>query len=132
MLNNKQTPHTTGSRTSSTSSPPPPSPSSPHRFHRPESNLLYHYLQLAIAKLYAPLPHLGRLGPSLDSKPLGRVAVIGAGVTGVSSAAHLVSKGFEVVLFDKKQVTGGVWNDVNSFVLCLFFFFFLSLLEFFL
>ncbi|EGG08412.1 uncharacterized protein MELLADRAFT_52200 [Melampsora larici-populina 98AG31] len=45
---------------------------------------------------------------------IGRIAIIGAGITGVASAAHCVANGFEVVLFEKKDRTGGVWNDVNS------------------
>ncbi|KAH9811541.1 hypothetical protein DFH28DRAFT_1084821 [Melampsora americana] len=66
-------------------------------------------IQSLIAIIHSPKPP----GPA-PLKPLGRIAIIGAGVTGVSSAAHCVAHGFEVVMFDKKNVTGGVWNDVNS------------------
>lgn len=38
------------------------------------------------------------------------VAVIGAGISGVSSAAHLLRHGFEVVVFERSSVTGGVWH----------------------
>lgn len=38
------------------------------------------------------------------------VAVIGAGISGVSSAAHLLRHGFEVVLFERSNVAGGVWH----------------------
>ncbi|KAF8907082.1 hypothetical protein CPB84DRAFT_1769451 [Gymnopilus junonius] len=47
-------------------------------------------------------------------KPRGRIAVIGSGVTGVSSAAHAISHGFEVVIFEAKPKLGGIWLDVNS------------------
>ncbi|CAH7688361.1 hypothetical protein BY996DRAFT_4581794 [Phakopsora pachyrhizi] len=42
-----------------------------------------------------------------------RVAVIGAGITGVASAAHLITHGFEVVLFDRRDHLGGIWYGVN-------------------
>lgn len=38
------------------------------------------------------------------------VAVIGAGISGVSSAAHLIRHGFEVVVFERSNVSGGVWH----------------------
>ncbi|KAM0792812.1 hypothetical protein ACM66B_002578 [Microbotryomycetes sp. NB124-2] len=48
------------------------------------------------------------------TKPFGRVAIIGAGLTGISSAAHCVSHGFEVVIYDKDDKIGGIWANVNS------------------
>ncbi|KAI1609154.1 dimethylaniline monooxygenase (N-oxide forming) [Exophiala viscosa] len=39
-----------------------------------------------------------------------RVAVIGAGISGVSSAAHLLRQGLDVVLFERSGVAGGVWH----------------------
>ncbi|KKY34504.1 putative thiol-specific monooxygenase [Diaporthe ampelina] len=42
--------------------------------------------------------------------PIKSVAVIGAGISGVSSAAHLIRHGFEVVVFERSSVTGGVWH----------------------
>ncbi|KAL4780013.1 major facilitator superfamily domain-containing protein [Aspergillus varians] len=38
-----------------------------------------------------------------------RVAVIGAGVSGVVSAAHLVQAGLEVTVFERSHAAGGVW-----------------------
>lgn len=38
------------------------------------------------------------------------VAVIGAGISGVSSAAHLLKHGFQVVVFERSDVAGGVWH----------------------
>ncbi|KAG6355145.1 hypothetical protein INS49_004226 [Diaporthe citri] len=42
--------------------------------------------------------------------PIKSVAVIGAGISGVSSAAHLLRHGFEVVVFERSSVTGGLWH----------------------
>lgn len=42
--------------------------------------------------------------------PIKSVAVIGAGISGVSSAAHLLRHGFKVVVFERSSVTGGVWH----------------------
>lgn len=42
--------------------------------------------------------------------PINSVAVIGAGISGVSSAAHLLKHGFEVVVFERSDVAGGVWH----------------------
>ncbi|GAA5871132.1 hypothetical protein JCM16303_001701 [Sporobolomyces ruberrimus] len=47
-------------------------------------------------------------------KPLGRIAIIGAGLTGISSAAHAVDHGFEVVIFEGEKSVGGVWARENS------------------
>ncbi|KAL2871159.1 major facilitator superfamily domain-containing protein [Aspergillus lucknowensis] len=38
-----------------------------------------------------------------------RVAVIGAGISGVVSAAHLLEAGLEVVVFERSHAAGGVW-----------------------
>jgi hypothetical protein len=72
---------------------------------------LYSLLQWILAKIFSPHPpapnaHLRRP----------KIAVIGAGLTGVSAAAHCVGHGFEVTLFergDDKHV-GGIWADVNT------------------
>jgi cation diffusion facilitator CzcD-associated flavoprotein CzcO len=37
------------------------------------------------------------------------VAVIGAGVSGVSSAIHLRNAGLDVTVFERGDVAGGVW-----------------------
>ncbi|KUI61323.1 Thiol-specific monooxygenase [Cytospora mali] len=42
--------------------------------------------------------------------PIKSVAVIGAGISGVSSAAHLLRHGFDVVVFERSSVAGGVWH----------------------
>lgn len=38
-----------------------------------------------------------------------RVAIIGAGISGVVSAAHLLAAGKEVMVFERSQAAGGVW-----------------------
>jgi len=39
-----------------------------------------------------------------------KVAVIGAGISGVSAAAHLLKQGIETVLFERSDIPGGVWH----------------------
>lgn len=39
-----------------------------------------------------------------------KVAVIGAGISGVSAAAHLIKNGLEPVLFERSSAAGGVWH----------------------
>lgn len=38
-----------------------------------------------------------------------RVAVVGAGISGVVSAAHLLAAGFDVTVFERNKQTGGIW-----------------------
>lgn len=58
-------------------------------------------------KLFSPTPP----GPSTR---LGRpkVAIIGAGITGVTSAAHCIGHGFDVVIFEAgdENSLGGIWS----------------------
>jgi ACS family pantothenate transporter-like MFS transporter len=37
------------------------------------------------------------------------VAVIGAGISGVVTAAHLKTAGLEVTVFERSHAAGGVW-----------------------
>ena len=68
---------------------------------------LYSILQFLLDSLLSPTPppphaHL--------SRP--RIAIIGAGLTGVSSASHCVGHGFDVTIFeagDEKSL-GGIWS----------------------
>ncbi|KAI9761829.1 MAG: hypothetical protein M4579_000769 [Chaenotheca gracillima] len=45
-----------------------------------------------------------------------RIAIIGAGLTGVSSAAHCVGHGFDVTIFEAgdRNCVGGIWSRVNN------------------
>lgn len=44
-----------------------------------------------------------------NNTPAPRVAVIGSGISGITSAAMLKKSGFEVVIFEKSDQIGGVW-----------------------
>ncbi|KAI1185541.1 hypothetical protein F5B17DRAFT_28402 [Nemania serpens] len=71
----------------------------------------YQIFQWLTGIVFAPTPptpssHLGRP----------KIAVIGAGITGVSAAAHCIGHGFDVVLFEAgtKKNLGGIWSNVNT------------------
>lgn len=72
---------------------------------------LFEIFQWIADIVFSPTPP----GPSTQlSRP--KVAVIGAGITGVTSAAHCIGHGFDVVIFeagDKKSL-GGIWSVCNS------------------
>ena len=68
---------------------------------------LFTLMQSVISYLLAskPPPPNARL-----SRP--RIAIIGAGLTGVSSAAHCVGHGFDVTIFEEggREALGGIWS----------------------
>ncbi|KAJ4485662.1 hypothetical protein J3R30DRAFT_3441050 [Lentinula aciculospora] len=73
--------------------------------------LVYQFLQHIIARLLSPNPPL----PNAKlNRP--RIAIIGAGLTGVSSAAHCVGHGFDVKIFEAgdRNRLGGIWARVNN------------------
>jgi|TARA_R110002003_G_scaffold161_5_gene13805 cation diffusion facilitator CzcD-associated flavoprotein CzcO len=41
--------------------------------------------------------------------PSQRVAVIGAGISGIVAAAHLMKEGVEVEVFERSGAAGGIW-----------------------
>jgi heterodisulfide reductase subunit A-like polyferredoxin len=68
---------------------------------------IFELVQWLIGKILSPDPpnpstHLGRP----------KIAIIGAGITGVSSAAHCIGHGFDVVIFEAgdKESLGGIWS----------------------
>ncbi|KAF2225049.1 hypothetical protein BDZ85DRAFT_87803 [Elsinoe ampelina] len=73
--------------------------------------LAFQIWQWFIAKLLAP-------NPPVPGKKLHRprIAVIGAGLTGVASASHCVGHGFETVIFEAgpRENLGGIWSRVNN------------------
>jgi hypothetical protein len=74
-------------------------------------NFVYEILQKLVVYLFSPRPapsSLNRKGP--------RVAIVGAGISGVSAAAHCVGHGCDVVIFEKhpRKNLGGIWSRVNS------------------
>jgi NADPH-dependent glutamate synthase beta subunit-like oxidoreductase len=42
--------------------------------------------------------------------PPKRVAVIGAGISGIVAAAHLSREGINVTVFERSNATGGIWQ----------------------
>ena len=70
---------------------------------------LYSIYQIIIIKLFSPAP------PRINDPLLGpRIAIIGAGLTGVSAASHCVSHGSDVVIFESSEQVGGIWSRVNT------------------
>ena len=72
---------------------------------------LYLVLQAVLTYIFSPVPP----PPTANNPdiPRKRVAVIGAGLTGISSAAHCVGHGFDVQIFEsrpKDQGLGGIWS----------------------
>jgi len=73
---------------------------------------LYLITQAVLQYVFSPVP------PPPDAKSNSnivpkRVAVIGAGLTGVSSAAHSVGHGFDVQIFEsgsRERGLGGIWS----------------------
>ena len=45
-----------------------------------------------------------------NRRKLSSVAVIGAGVSGVSAAIHLKAAGLDVTVFERSAKAGGVWS----------------------
>jgi heterodisulfide reductase subunit A-like polyferredoxin len=54
-----------------------------------------------------------KIGESM-ALPVKRVAVIGAGISGVSATAHLKASGLQVTLFERTGTSGGVWYLLNA------------------
>ena len=68
---------------------------------------LYSILQWILDKLLSPTPP-----PPHATLHRPRIAIVGAGLTGVSSASHCVGHGFDVTIFeagDEKSL-GGIWS----------------------
>ena len=42
---------------------------------------------------------------------INNIAIIGAGVAGLSTARQLIAEGIECTLFERNEVLGGVWSD---------------------
>jgi cation diffusion facilitator CzcD-associated flavoprotein CzcO len=74
-------------------------------------NFLYEVFQKFVIYLFSPPPP-----KSATRANAPRIAVIGAGITGVSAAAHCVGHGCDVVIFEQRsrKNLGGIWSRVNS------------------
>jgi heterodisulfide reductase subunit A-like polyferredoxin len=68
---------------------------------------IYQVIQWVLGKLLAP-------SPPQPGEKLGRpkIAIIGAGLTGVSAASHCVGHGFDVEIFEAgpREHLGGIWS----------------------
>lgn len=70
---------------------------------------IFMVIQYFLSLIFSPTPPT----PQIElSRP--RIAIIGAGLTGVSSASHCVGHGFDVTLFEAgpRQDLGGIWAKV--------------------
>ncbi|KAJ5097914.1 hypothetical protein N7532_004915 [Penicillium argentinense] len=45
----------------------------------------------------------------MNERTIRRVAIIGAGISGVVSAGHLLAAGIDVTVFERSEAAGGVW-----------------------
>ena len=72
---------------------------------------MYLTIQWILDKVFSPEPPAP--GATLQ-RP--KIAVIGAGLTGVSAASHCIGHGFDVTLFESggPERLGGIWTEVNS------------------
>lgn len=52
----------------------------------------------------------GRLSPDRLEGGVTSVAVIGAGISGVTAAAHLLKEGLQVKVFERASIAGGIWH----------------------
>ncbi|KAI0892700.1 FAD/NAD(P)-binding domain-containing protein [Annulohypoxylon nitens] len=72
---------------------------------------LFEVFQWFANKLFSPTPP----GPNTRLRRP-KIAIIGAGITGVTSAAHCIGHGFDVTIFEAgdKNSLGGIWSKVNN------------------
>ncbi|GAM84509.1 hypothetical protein ANO11243_025050 [Dothideomycetidae sp. 11243] len=73
--------------------------------------LAFQLWQYILAKVLAPDPP-----PPGKKLHRPRIAVIGAGLTGVAAASHCVGHGFDTCIFEAgpRENLGGIWSRVNS------------------
>jgi len=71
----------------------------------------FQLLQWLVSKILSPTPPDPK---TILARP--RIAVIGAGITGVTSAAHCIGHGFDVVIFEAggENQVGGICSKVNN------------------
>lgn len=74
-------------------------------------NFLFGILQSILDYLLSPNPP-----PPSQKLHRPRIAIVGAGITGVSSASHCVGHGFDVTIFEAggRKNLGGIWAKVNN------------------
>lgn len=66
--------------------------------------------QFLLAKILAPTPP-----PPGKQLRRPRIAIVGAGLTGVSAASHCIGHGFDVMIFEAggRKALGGIWAASN-------------------
>lgn len=72
------------------------------------------YIPSSLPKSSSPLLETG--GDTTDSNESNpRIAIIGAGVSGVSAAAHITGLGYDCRIFEARgeESIGGIWTNVN-------------------
>ncbi|PSN64725.1 FAD/NAD(P)-binding domain-containing protein [Corynespora cassiicola Philippines] len=71
----------------------------------------YHLLQSLLSTVFSPTPP-----PPRASLSRPKIAIIGAGLTGVSAASHCVGHGFDCRIFEAgpRKNLGGIWSRVNN------------------
>lgn len=72
---------------------------------------IYLLIQYVLDLVLSPTPP-----PPNASLDRPKIAIIGAGLTGVSSASHCVGHGFDVQIFEagNRDTLGGIWAKVNN------------------
>lgn len=86
------------------------------------SNTLQHFINDPIKYIFQLIQTLLNWllapAPPKPGAELGRpkIAIVGAGLTGVSSASHCVGHGFDVTIFEagSRKNLGGIWSRVNN------------------
>ena len=70
-------------------------------------NWLLNILQWLLDKIFSPTPP-----PPNVKLRRPKIAIIGAGLTGVSAASHCVGHGFDVTIFEQhgRENVGGIWS----------------------
>ena len=73
--------------------------------------LIYILIQYVLDLVLSPTPP-----PPDTTLDRPKIAIIGAGLTGVSSASHCVGHGFDVRIFEagSRDSMGGIWAKVNN------------------
>lgn len=77
-------------------------------------SFLYLLFQRILNLIFSPAPP-----PPCSTLRRPRIAVIGAGLTGISSAAHCVGHGFDVKIFEarsKEKGLGGIWSVCSALI----------------
>ncbi|KAF2723711.1 FAD/NAD(P)-binding domain-containing protein [Polychaeton citri CBS 116435] len=82
-----------------------------HSFLNDPLRFLYEIFQWVLDIFLSPTPP-----PPHASLGRPKIAIIGAGITGISSASHCVGHGFDVTIFETgpRSELGGIWAKVNN------------------